>query len=189
MRINNKLNLIIPVDTDAGTVHVHTTPLARETFEEYFMLISKTFAGIYRQGLSVVAGPRVAMLLLKQTARESGVLEGPKREPAALLIAEMRRLTNVAIPGASGWQFYPLQDVVDRELLDPDDLSEVEGAVCFFICASAMHRRKELPDILVGMTSLWDAQISSSSFTEFAASLPPLTEATDSMMTTSSVPS
>lgn len=190
MRINDKLNLVIPVDIDSGSAYVHSTPLARETFEEYFMLISKTFAAIYRQGLEIVAGPRVAMLLLRQVARDLGVLEGPKREPAAMLIAEMRRLTNVAIPDADkGWELYSLQDVIDRELLSPDDISEVEGAVCFFMCASAMHRRKELPVILSGMTSLWDAQTVSSGFSEFAVSLRQSTEAIGSAMKTSSVPS
>jgi hypothetical protein len=189
VRINDKLNLVIPVDTDSGTVYVHSTPLSREMFEEYFMLVSKTFAAIYRQGLEIVAGPRVAMLLLKQVARELGLLEGPKREPAATFIAEIRRLTNVAIPGEHGLEIYPLQDVVDRDLLDPDDLSEVEGAVTFFMCASAMHRRKELPTILAGMTSLWNAQTTSLGFTAYLDSLPTSTEEIDSPMKTSSVPS
>jgi hypothetical protein len=158
-------------------------------FEEYFMLISRTFAMIYRQGLEIVAGPRVAMLLLKKVAEDLGIVEGPKKEPAATLIAEIRRLTSVAIPGERGLEMYPLQDVVDRDLLDPDDLSEVEGAVTFFICASAMHRRKELPLILAGMTSLWGAQTTSLGFTAYLDSLPTSTEEIASPMKTSSVPS
>lgn len=184
MRIDKKLNLVIPVDTDDGTVFVHSTPMSREMFEEYFLIISSTFAEIYKRKLDIVAGPRVAMMMLKKVAQEMGMSEGPGG--AEDLVAEIRRLTNVAIPSETkGWETYPLQDVIDRKLLTPDDISEVEGAVCFFILASAMHLRREIPAILDGMTSLWDAQTTSLGFTEYVASLrtsivPKTTETTPS---------
>lgn len=188
MRIDKKLNLVVPVDADGGTVYVHSTPLSREVFEQYFMVISRTFADIYRQRLELVAGPRVAMMLLRRVAREQGVLDGPDGVDR-VLIPEIRRLTTVAIPGDRGFEHYPLQDVIDRTLLSEEDIAEVEGVVTFFICASAMHRRAELPIILDGMGSLWGAQTTSFSLTEYIASLPKSTEDMTSPTTTSSVPS
>lgn len=189
MRINRKLNLVIPVDTDNGTIYVHSTPISREVFEKYFLVISKTFAMIYRQGLEVVAGPRVAAMLLKTVATDLGVWEGVEGVENGL-VAEMRRLTNIVIPkDGKGWDTMGLQDAIDRDLLDEDDVSEVEGAVTFFTCASSMHRKTELPAILAGMTSLWDAQTTSSSFTEYRDFLATSTEAKPTTTTTSSVPS
>lgn len=188
MRINKKLNLVIPVDTEDGTVYVHSTPISREIFEQYFLPISRTFAEIYRQRLDIVAGPRIAMMMLRKAATDLGVLEGPDGVENGL-IAEIRRLTNVAIPSDKGWETYPLQDVISRSLLSEDDISEIEGAVTFFICASAMHRKSELPIILNGMTSLWDAQTTLLGFSEFVTSLRQSTEAKPGTTETSSVPS
>jgi hypothetical protein len=192
MRIDNKLNLVIPVDTDNGTLYVHATPISRETFEQYALLIGQTFATIYRQRLELVAGPRLAMILLRKCAKDLGVMEGPDRqhlEPAQYLIAEIRRLTNVMVPSEKGFQIYPLQDAIDHEILTPDDISEVEGAVVFFMLSSAMHLRKDLPAILAGMTSLWDAQTTLLGCTEYVASLPKSIEVPDLTTPTSSVPS
>ena len=191
MRINRKLNLVIPVDTDIGTVYVHSTPISREVFEKYFLVISKTFATIYRQGLEVVAGPRVAGIMLKRVATDLGIWEGDEGVELGL-VAEMRRLTNVLIPNAEkkgGWDLMGLQDAIDRDILDDDEVSEVEGAVTFFMCASSMHRKTELPAILAGMTSLWDALTTSSSCTEYRDFLATSTEAKPTTTTTSSVPS
>lgn len=169
MRIDKKLNIIIPVDTDDGTVFVHSTPIARETFETFFMILSRTFAEIYARKLNILAGPRIAMIMLRSMATELGLTTGPSGLED--LVAEIRRLTNVAMPGEGGWRALPLQDVIDHKLLTEDDISEVEGAVCFFILVSAMHLRREVPAILDGMTSLWDAQTTSLPFTEYIASL------------------
>ncbi len=188
MRINTRLNLVIPVDTDAGTLFVHSVPISREVFEKYFLVISKAFAAIYQEGLNVVAGPRIAMLMLKRAAVERGEWDGPDGVQNGL-VAEIRRLTNVAVPGEGGWKSYPMQDAIDRSILDADDVSEVEGAVAFFTCASAMHKRDQLPAILGGMTSLWDARTTSLNFTDYLASLRTSTEAPGTTTTTSSVPS
>ena len=188
MRIDKKLNLVIPVDTDDGTVFVHSTPMSREMFEAFFLIISGTFAEIYKRKLDIVAGPRIAMVMMKKVAADMGMASGANG--AEDLVAEIRRLTNVAIPHESkGWDTYPLQDVIDRKLLTEDDVSEVEGAVCFFILASAMHLRREIPAILDGMTSLWDAQTTSLGFTEYVTSLRTSTAEGTTETTTSSPPS
>ena len=60
MRLDNKLNLITEIETDdKATIFVHSTPISRDVFEKYFLVISKTFASIISEGLSFISGPRV----------------------------------------------------------------------------------------------------------------------------------
>ena len=188
-RIDKKLNLIVTVDTDDGPVYVHSTPISRQVFEQFYLVISKAFAGIYGEGLNIIAGPRIAMLMLRDIARQMGQLEGPGGVEIGL-IKEAYRLTNVVMPRAEGgWKTVPFQEVVDRELLSRDDIAEVEGVLAFFICASSMHRREQLPAILDGIASLWEARTTSLNSTEYAASLPTSIEAETTPTTISSVPS
>jgi hypothetical protein len=176
VRINSNLNLVFPVDTASnGTVYVHATPLSREVFERYFLVISRTFTAIYAEGLQIMGGPRVAALMLKKVAEERGEWDGPDGVRDGLM-AEIRRLMNVAVVGPEGWKSLPYHTARRDGTIDDDDAAEVEGIVCFFISASAMHLRSQLPSILSGVSSLWGAQTTSSNSTEYAASLPISTE-------------
>jgi hypothetical protein len=177
-RINGKLNLVIPVDgTASGTVYVHSTPISRDVFERHFRVLARSFAAIYQERLNIFAGPRVSKLLLQQTAEELGLWDTPGGVRDAL-IPEIFRLTNVAVANGNGWETIPYHEAVAKKLLDEDDAAEVENAVCFFICNSAIMRRDQLPAILDGMTSLWGALTTSSTCSEYAASLPPSIEVT-----------
>lgn len=173
MRLNEKLNFVIPVpdSNDKISAYVHSTPLSREAFEESFVLISKTFSAIHGEGLGSIAGPRVASLILKQIAKMEKNEDG-----ALMLMNEIRRLTNVLVPGPHGWQTIPFQDAIDGKIIDPDDLSEVENAIVFFIVYSAMHRRQTLKDLLMGAARMWGAQVSSLTPMGFSGSLPTSTE-------------
>src|SRR3954465_11092498 len=94
LRIDKRLNLVIPIETSIGTVFVHSCPIRREIFEKYFLIISKTFAAIYSEGLNVIAGPRVALMMLKQIAINANAWEGNDGVESGLL-NEIRRITNV----------------------------------------------------------------------------------------------
>lgn len=184
MKIDPKLNIVIPVDIDANTVyHVYSSPISREVFQNYHMVIAKTFGAIYNEGLHFMAGPRVAAMILRTKAEEMGIWDGPNGVNMGLM-NEIRRLTRVLMPSEKGWQEVLLQDVVDGQLMTEDDVSEVENALTFFIVTSAMHRRAALEPILNGAAKLWDAQITSSKCSEFAASLPKWTETVNSGGTT-----
>lgn len=185
MRINERLNMVVPVDLPTGTAYVHATPISADVFEASFMLVSKTFASIYSEGLGPAAGPRVAAMLLRRIAKETGDVPG-----ADALLSEIRRLANVLAPTANGWDTMPLEEAVTKGVFSKEDVSEVENAIVFFIVASAMHRRSDLAEILGGAANLWGAQITSLSFTAFRDSLPTLTEPVSSGVTeaASSVP-
>jgi len=188
MKIDKKLNLVVEVETNEGTIFVHSAPLSREVFERYFLIIGKTFASLISEGLSFVSGPRVAAMMLKKIAQDAGVWEGRDGINNGLM-AEIRRLSNVVIPSTSGWQTMPFQDAIDKKAMDDEDVAEVEGLITFFICASAMSRKSEIGPVLERMR-LWGALTTSLNSTEYAASLPTSTtaETSETPMITSSVP-
>ncbi len=176
MKIDKKLNLIVPVyEDDEKTVrcHVHSTPISRETFEKYFLVISQTFGSIYNQGLGKTAGPAVSMLLLKMCAERDKSWDGDDGVEKGL-VEEIRRLTTVVVPASEGggWQTVPLKIAADRGFLTKDDMAEVENAIVFFIVNSAMLQRAQRREMLEEASNLWGARISSSTPTEFIASLP-----------------
>lgn len=175
MIINKKLNLVIPIYQEGDRVlYVHSAPILRETFERYFMVLSRAFTLLYSKGLGVMAGPRVAALLIKQVAVAEGEWEGPLGVERGL-IAEFHRLSNVIVPTERGWQPVPLDEAIKSKLIDAEDIAEVENAIGFFMLASSMHRKDQLKGTLEAAAELWSAQITSLDSTEFLSSLPTLT--------------
>jgi hypothetical protein len=171
MKIDKSLNLVCPVESDDGVYYVHSTPIGREVFERYFLVISKTFNALFSEGLQQIAGPRVAALLLKQIAMEIGAWDG-ETGVANGLMAEIRRLSNVAVPSPAGWVTVPLYDALSKGYLDQRDVDEAEGAIVFFTCISLMCKRKEADFFVRGMCELWSTLTTSLSTTAYAASLP-----------------
>ena len=191
MRINKQLNLVIPVDyEDGGQLYVHSTPVSREVFEQHFLAVSKTFAAIFSQGLGAIAGPRIAYLMLKQTAESLGIWEGPTGVKAGFL-NEIVRLTNVFMPTKDGWTTLPLQSVINKEMLDPETIAEIEGELVFFTCVSMMNKKNQIGVIMEAANGLWGSETTYLTSTEYMASLRTSTEAENTGATeiTSSVPS
>lgn len=171
--LNEKLHLVVPVYADDGetiVAYVHSAPISRETFEAEFLLISKTFAAIHAEGLGIIAGPRVASLVLQKVAERQN-----DEVRAISLMNEIRRLSNVVMRTPEGWNSVPFQEVVDHHLLNGDDVAEVLNAIVFFIVTSAMQRRQDLKEMMGGAAKLWGARTTSSDFTAFVASLGTLT--------------
>jgi hypothetical protein len=166
--LNRKLNLVLSVETENGPVYVHSSPIAREIFEDNYLVISRAFTAVYTNGLGPVTGPRVAALLLKDEAKKLGVWERTQQS----LMAEVYRLTNVVAPGDSGWDNMPFDVARKRGILNPDEAAEVENCLVYFTCASSVHLRAELTVALEGLSTLWGAQTTSSNCTEFTRSLP-----------------
>ena len=172
-RIDRRLNIVIPMETESGDAYyVHSTPIGRAVFEQYFLPISKAFTAIYRENLGIVAGPRVAMLLLKQVSEEMGVWDGPSGVQQGL-VNEIHRLTNVLVLGeGSGWRTLSFDDAVAQQIISADDKSEVDNALAFFTCVSSVGNRHQISNELSGMIALWGAQTTSLNSTAFANSLP-----------------
>jgi len=169
VKVNRKLNLVLSVETeDHGEVHVHSTPISRETFEDNFLVISRAFTQVYTNGLGPVTGPRVAALLLRQEAEKMEIWERTRQS----LMSEIYRLTNVIIAGDNGWETMPFDIARKRGLLDDAAASEVENCIVYFTCASSIHLKEELKVALEGLRTLWGAQTTSLNVTEYMNSLP-----------------
>ena len=170
MKIDKHLNLVIPIQTDTGLVYIHSAPISRECFEQYFLVISKTFAAIHAEGLGSLAGPRIAYLMLKEIATQMGKWKDVEHG----LINEITRLSNAVLLTSSGWKSVPME-VVKTELSE-DDFRDFQGYAVFFICVSAMHKKAMVEATMAAMSALWDTLITSLDCTEFVKSLPTSTE-------------
>lgn len=166
MKINEALNLVVPILKDDGSVYgyVHSIPISRSAFEANYLLLSATFAAIFNQGLGEMAGPRVAELVLRDAAKVRGMDPEP-------LLNEIKRLSCLIQPGAAGWEMVPLHEAGARKLLDDDDLAEVMGAITFFSVAWGTMPRQRARDILPGAAKMWGAELSSLPPTGWIASL------------------
>lgn len=179
MKISRKLNLVIPIDTDDGEMHVHSTPISREVFERYYLVLSKTFTRLYKEDLGVAGGPKVAAIMLRDIAQQMGEWDGPDGVQQGL-VAEIVRLTNIILPGIRGWEAVPFQTVISQKRMDPEDVAEVESVITFFIVVSAMHRRSQVEEMLTLPLGLWQGQLTSSNSMEYLRSLPTLIEIVNS---------
>lgn len=190
MRLDKKLNLVIPIEDDERTIYVHSMPISKQVFEANVFIISKTLSVLYEEGLTVFAGPRVAATMMKNIAVERGIWEGDNGVENVLM-NEIRRLTNVVLPGESGWTTVPFHDAIRDGLLDTETISEVEGQIVFFTCVSHMHLKKEVPGLLKGVNEIWESQNTASNCTEWMKSLLTSTPAanTGEKVTPSSIPS
>ena len=182
MRIDKHLNLVVSVQRDESTIYVHSTPISREVFERFFIVISKAFAKVYNEGIGFNAGPRVAALLIKKVAMEMGVWDGPEGIQSGLM-QEIYRLTNVITWSEKGWTTVPLSMAKDQGVFSEDEIAETEGTICFFILTSAMHKKSQKAAVFKVMNDLWDTQNTLLNSTEYAASLPKLTETDSSGVT------
>lgn len=150
-------------------------PIGRDVWENYFLVLSKTYAALLSEGLNVIAGPPIAKMMLKRVAVLSGLWEGPDGVEQGLL-EEIRRLTNVVLPNGAGWETIPFDEAVRRDIIDPDALADAEGAIVFFTCVSAVLRgpasQEKLQILMSGLKSIWGVQTTFLDVTAYAASLP-----------------
>lgn len=177
MKIDRKLNLVIPIERDDGPLYIFSMPVDRLVFERYFLVISKTFSRVYQENLGFLGGPRVCALMLKEVAqntprsdRSGSLWDGPDGVENGL-VAEIRRLTNVLAPTDGGWRQIPYEDALKRDMLTEDEVSEVEGAITFFIVNWCMHKKAVAEAILQSAAGMWGLEVTSSSITEYRSSL------------------
>ena len=139
MKIDRKLNIVIPVETESkGLIYVHSTPISRDVFEQFYLELGKVFSQCFdsiNQAHLALTAPQLAYPALKTMTIKAGNWEEVKKG----LINEIVRLTNVMITGEKGWESIPLDLAIKREILNEDEESEVLSALTFFtaICRVA----------------------------------------------------
>jgi hypothetical protein len=178
LNADRNLSLVVPVERVDGTLlYVHSMPLSQEVFQRYFMVISKTFSQLYQENMALLGGPRVAAMMLRDVAQNTLRPDGSadwwsgKDGVENGLMNEVRRLTNVVVNDGSGWVPMPYMDALSRKLIDDEDVSEIEGALVFFMVNFAMHRRQARGPLLRSAAGLFQLQITSSSLSDFRSSL------------------
>ncbi|AQW73307.1 TPA: hypothetical protein SI673_004260 [Escherichia coli] len=177
MKISRNLNLIIPVRTEKGNGWIHATPISKEVFKEHFFILSKTFSAIFSEGLGVVAGPRVAFLMLERISRDSGIWDDDKGVRNTL-VNEIIRLANLVYPvEGKGYDTIPLDMALEREIVELDD---VAGELVFFTCVSSINSPEQAKGTMDVVNGIWSTQCSSLNLTEWIASLPTLKSAASS---------
>jgi hypothetical protein len=151
-KIDDRLNLIIPVERGSSTVFIHSTPISRDAFEAHFRLIAATHADMFGRGGGYAnVAPKVAALTLrdvgKQLALGAGEVDADGKPSsdggASSLLAEIKRLSVVAYPAAEGWKIDPVDVAVQRSAIDDEEWRTAEAAIVFFTCLSWMMARKE----------------------------------------------
>ena len=163
MKIDRNLNLVLPIELDEGTAHVHSTPIDEAVFDRYFMTITRTYSAMLENGGSwmLTSGPQVAARMLERIAEQDGTWEGPQGVEIGLM-AEIRRRTNILALTPQGWDMIPLQSALDKGFIRGRDASEVENAVTFFTVLSSAMRQKEAESLLTAAFGLRDGQMVSS---------------------------
>lgn len=169
LKIDRTLNLVIPSvdENDKVVAYVHHRPISREVYETYYRVMARAFDAVLGIGRT---GPLVAHLTLCDEAKRAGEWDGEAGVKNGL-VGEIRRLTNVVLPGPRGWQTVPYDEAVKRGALSADDAAEVDNAIAFFTLASHVPAKRDRPGFQMS-SKLWGAHTTSSDCTAFAAGLP-----------------
>ena len=191
MRIDDRLNLVIPIEAGDGVkAYVHSTPIGVETFERYYLVLGKLFSRLMTEGLNYTVGPRVAYMMLRDVA-----LATPRPpNPGATwwegtdgvemgLLAEIERLTNVIgpNPNGEGWSTLPLRAAVDavdpatnrpvKKWLTREEFTEAMGQVTFFMVASQAPPMGTRASFVMRAADTYGSRTTSLNSTEYANSL------------------
>jgi hypothetical protein len=190
MNVTSDLKLTFPIRwNDAGepTLYAYHIPISRLVFEQNYRLIGGTLAMLQSKsvGANVVD---VATLALKdigrRDAREWGLPEGLSIEDGGMavpLLAELKRLTWIIAPTATGYESIPATLAIARNVVSAEDWEEAEAGLVFFTCGYATKRRN-LPRIAEILSSDLLGSTTSLLPTEWAASLAGTSTAVESSL-------
>ena len=170
MKLDRSLNIAIPIEQHEGPdIYAHCVPIGREIFEQYYKVCAHAY-GMMFAITSTIHGPRIAKLALRDAAQ----LLKQWDDVQANFLAEIYRLTNIVMPDGTGWTTLPYEQARAGNLLTEDDCADLENALVFFTLVSRMELKKDQKKAIE--SSAWEVQTTSLNCTEFARSLPILTE-------------
>jgi hypothetical protein len=178
LKINKRLNLVIDIKRDDGsTIYVHSTPISKEVFDNFWEISAQTVSALYTRKIGMFAARHAANMLRDVIKDNAGKDEGLRAAELARVesgfFAEIRRLTQVFAPGKAGWEMVPFE-TARRTLLDEDEVDEIENTLVFFTCASRSHLKSQ-QEIVTATLNVSNARPESLSCTDFMKSLPTLT--------------
>lgn len=169
MKISRNMNLVLSVETEMGAAYLHASPITKEVYRQHFFILSKTFSAIFSEGLGVVAGPRIAYLMLEKICSDMKIWDGAEGVKNTL-VAEIIRLSNLVYPvEGKGWDTVPLEVAIDREIID---LDEAIGELVFFTCISSINKPPQAKAMMEQVNGMWGSVVTSLTLTDWIASLP-----------------
>lgn len=175
MKIDRSLNLVLTLEREGSpSIHIHSMPLSRSTFEANYKLIGGTYAEMFARGPIYLlrVGPKVATLTLREVGAKEAEAYGLRGDGGVVaLLAEIRRLSNVLAPSPSGWEMLPVDVALQRGVMEQDEWTEAESAIVFFMLVSAAMTRNVLATVLEKMAPIFDARSESRSATDLLAFL------------------
>ena len=175
VKINEKLNLVVEIENNNGeTLYIHSTPIMKETFKKYYLILTKTFNQFYSNEIGIFGAPRVAAMVIEEKAKADGIWDGVDGVKNGL-ISEIHRLTNVVAPTSEGWGIIPLDIAYNQKLINEDDIDLIENFLCFFTVVSTLHLPKELRPIMNIVSTMWGPRVEPLNVTEFKNGLQTLT--------------
>lgn len=176
--IDSSLRLVLPLRQDAAgnaTSWAYHTPLSIEAFEASYRILAAAKGAMFAKGASYAyyAGVHVAALHLRDAGKQDAAESGDASSDAAgALLAELHRLTTVALRTPDGWDQVPLDVAKQRGSLDDADVRDLENALVFFSCAFWLtSRARRKTDVGIAASAM-AGSITSLSLTEWIASLP-----------------
>lgn len=178
MKINEDLNLVIPVTREQESLSVYSSPISWDVFDLYHGPLGRAYDSLTKEGLNLVVCLATAKLALQDAAKDMGVWSGPDGVENGLL-GELRRTSMVNYPTGKGWEVMTLDDASRRGVLDSDEVREVENALVFFTLIYRLFTKTRRATILRSMGVVGGFQLTSLGFTEYQNSLPTSTTGAD----------
>lgn len=186
------------VAEDVVRIYAFHVPISRAIFEQHYRVLASTKAALQSKGSAYLmsAGPRIAALTLKDECRKEAAALGMVDEQGNVqddiweaLFGEFKRLTTILCPGPHGWDQLPVETAISSGKIDSEDWEEALSGIVFFTSHYALARKADRSTAAKGTAEFLGASITSSTPTEFLASLPTLTLAAPTTTTPSSIPS
>ena len=159
---------------DYGTVHIHSTAVSREIFEQFYLELGKVFSQCFESDNPshvALSAPRLAYPALKSISTQSNTWDGPSGVKFGL-INEIIRLTNVIFCGEKGWETVPLEVATKRGIIDEDEEAEVMSSLVFFTAISKVAPRDFKVSFLELAGNLRNWVVTSLDSTAYQAGLP-----------------
>lgn len=181
--IDSALRLVLPLRADAEgkpTAWAYHTPIGMETFDANYRVLAATKAKLFEQGgrYAFEAGALVAALHLRDEGKKDAAREGdldddgkPRDGGVSALLADFRRLTMVVVPGPGGWDQVPVEVALQRGSLDTETWREAESTIVFFTCIYWLTPKAKRRAMADSTASVCGGSTTSSSLTDWIASL------------------
>ena len=202
MTVNAQLKLVVPlryaeedqpdpknpgktIKANVPTMWAYHTPISQDTFREHHRIIAAAKTEIFHDDdydYATNVGITTADLSLLDAAEADAKKRGTQSMGPALL-AEIQRLTMVSIPAQApqkGFTFVLAETAIQNGIITEDEWHDLECVLVFFTCASMMAMRAKQAKLAAFLARAFGGSMTSSSTTEFAASLTTSTPAATS---------